>query len=56
VTSGPDGRYRIAVPPGTYTLVPQRVEGLMRTAATVTVEIRSGSTTTADLAYDTGIR
>ena len=55
-SSGADGRYRISLPPGTYTLVPQPVVGLMGTASTLTVEVRSGGTTVADLAYDTGIR
>jgi hypothetical protein len=55
-SSGEDGRYRIPLPAGTYTLVPQHVDGLMGTASTVIVEVRTGSTTMADLAYDTGIR
>ena len=55
-SSGADGRYRIPLPPGTYTLVPQPVDGFMGTASTVIVEVRTGSTTMADLAYDTGIR
>jgi hypothetical protein len=55
-SSGADGRYRIPLPPGTYTLVPQPVAGLMGTASTLIVEVRTGGTTVADLAYDTGIR
>jgi hypothetical protein len=56
VRSAIDGAYVVSVPAGTYTLTPQPVEGLLRTAAPQTVTVAAGSSVTADLAYDTGIR
>jgi len=55
-TTGPDGRYAVRLAPGTYTVAPQPVQGLMRTPPPVTVEVADGVTVTVDLAYDTGIR
>ena len=57
VVTGEDGRFSIALPAGTYQLVPQPVTGLMGTAAPVTVDIAGGvEPDTVTLGYDTGIR
>ncbi len=57
VTSGPGGIYRVQLGPGTYTLTPQPVTGLLGTAAPVQVEVTSAALgPTVDLEYDTGIR
>ena len=42
--------------PGRYTLIPQPVEGLLGTAAPVTLEIGAATTTELTVVYDTGIR
>lgn len=51
-----DGSFFVEVPPGTYQLEPQAVEGLMGTAAVQTVTVVDGSATPVQLDYDTGIR
>ncbi|MBI5157012.1 MAG: carboxypeptidase regulatory-like domain-containing protein [Acidimicrobiia bacterium] len=56
VRSGADGSFSVSLPPGTYTLVPQPVEGLMGTAAELEVIVIDGAVTGLDVAYDTGIR
>lgn len=51
-----DGTFMFTLPAGTYTLVPQPVEGLMGTAAELDVIVVDGAVTHLDVAYDTGIR
>jgi len=55
VTTAADGTFTLTLPAGTYTLVPQPVEGLMGTAEPVEV-IVDGPIAGIDIAYDTGIR
>jgi len=50
------GAYFLRLPPGTYQIVPQAVEGLMRAPAATTVTVADGAPTRLDLQYDTGIR
>ncbi len=49
------GRFRVALPPGVYTVVGQPVEGLMGNPGPVDVEVGEGDVT-VELSYDTGIR
>ena len=56
VTTGADGRFTVALPPGSYRLEPQPVAGLMGTAPEVTFTVSSGVTTDLTVSYDTGIR
>ena len=59
VTTGADGSLSVALAPGTYTLVPQPVPGLMGTAEPMTISVSTtGSTVPSPLVlrYDTGIR
>ena len=49
------GRFRVAVPPGVYTVVSQPVEGLMGNPAPLDVEVSEGDVA-IELSYDTGIR
>ena len=51
-----DGRFDAALPAGSYTLVPQPVDGLMGTGESQDFTIEAGAATTIDVAYDTGIR
>ena len=54
---GADGLYRIAAPPGSYTLVPQPIDGRpLPFAAPLEVTIDVDGWTTLDVAYDSGIR
>lgn len=57
VTTGADGTFAATLPPGTYTLVPQPVSGLIGGARPLTFTVAAGHGPT-DLAvdYDTGIR
>ena len=55
-TTDADGVYAIDLPPGYYHVVPQPVEGLLGTAASVDVTTVANSTTVVDFSYDTGIR
>lgn len=57
-TTAADGTYAIALPPGSYIVEAQPVEGLMRTPAPqpVTVPAGTGLPVQVDLPYDTGIR
>lgn len=57
-TSGADGTFRIALPPGDYVLVPQPVAGLLGTAQPIPFQVPGDGTAPAavDVAYDTGIR
>ena len=56
-TSDADGRFALSLPPGTYRLEPQPVEGLMGTAEPVEFTVEPGAPA-LDLVigYDTGIR
>jgi hypothetical protein len=56
-TSDAEGRFALSLPPGTYRLEPQPVEGLMGTAAPVEFTVEPGALA-LDLVigYDTGIR
>ena len=54
--SDSSGAYFLRLPPGTYEIVPQAVEGLMRAAAETTVTVPDGPPVQLDLQYDTGIR
>ena len=56
VTTGDDGRFRLDLPPGTYTVQPQPVDGLMGTAPPVSVTLVSGQSEQVTVSYDTGIR
>jgi hypothetical protein len=55
-TTGFDGRVIIDVPSGELTVVPQPVEGLLGTAATLAVTVADGQTLQVTAGYDTGIR
>jgi hypothetical protein len=50
------GAYFLALKPGTYTIEPQPVEGLMGTARPVSVVVGAGPPARLDITYDTGIR
>jgi hypothetical protein len=52
------GRYRVALPPGTYTVVPQPSgSGIFpRPPSPVTVSVVAGTYATVNFSYDTGIR
>lgn len=57
VRSGPDGRYRVALTPGTYTIVPQSPpDTSLPAAAPVEVTVVARQWVTVDISYDTGIR
>ena len=49
------GRFRVALPPGVYTVIGQPVEGLMGKPGPLEVAVAEGDTT-VELSYDTGIR
>jgi len=56
-TTATDGRWRVELPAGTYTLTPQPVSGLMATARPIRFTVTAtGSPANLDVAYDTGIR
>jgi major membrane immunogen (membrane-anchored lipoprotein) len=55
-TTGTDGRVIIDVTPGQLTIVPQSVDGLLGTAAAVTVTMTAGQRTQVAIEYDTGVR
>jgi hypothetical protein len=55
-TSDAAGTYLLPLSPGTYTIVPQPVEGLMGTAAQQGATVTAGAPLRLDLDYDTGIR
>ena len=54
--SGADGAFSVSVPPGDYVIDPTPMSGLMGTAPQQTASVTSGSMTTVELQYDTGIR
>jgi hypothetical protein len=49
------GRFFVELPPGSYLVAGQPVEGLMAPPEPVEVEVTEGEST-VELAYDTGIR
>jgi hypothetical protein len=56
VTTDGSGMYRVAIPPGDYTLEPQPVKGLMGTAPVAKLTVLAGKLTIQAISYDTGIR
>jgi hypothetical protein len=57
VTSAADGRYEVAVPPGSYTILPLSPPGQQLPRGTsVDVTVVAGRTTVTDIYYDSGIR
>jgi hypothetical protein len=54
--SDANGAYLLPLPPGTYEIVPQAVEGLMGVAPSESVTVTAGDPLQLDLHYDTGIR
>ncbi len=56
VVSDVNGSYFLRLPPGTYAIVPQAVQGVMTAAAETTVTVPDGTPVQLDLQYDTGIR
>jgi hypothetical protein len=54
--SDASGAYFLRLAPGTYAIVPQAVQGVMRAAAETTVTVPDGVPVQLDLKYDTGIR
>lgn len=55
-TTGSDGLVGFDVSPGELTVVPQPVEGLLETAATISIMLTAGQTLQVTVDYDTGIR
>jgi hypothetical protein len=51
-----DGTFSVDLPPGSYTLIPQPVDGLMGTGEELGVVVVAGAVPGLDFAYDTGIR
>ena len=56
VTTGQDGGFSVELPPGSYLLQPQPVEGLMGTAPEMTFIVVAGEPADLTVSYDTGIR
>lgn len=54
--SGVAGTFSVDLPPGSYSLVPQPVDGLLGTAGELEVVVADGPLPGLDFAYDTGIR
>jgi hypothetical protein len=54
--SDASGTYFLRLPPGTYQVVPQPVQGLMGVAAETMVTVPDAAPVQLDLQYDTGIR
>ncbi len=55
--SGEDGRFRVDLVPGRYTLVPQSPDGAgLPYGAEQQAEVRAGEYTHVDVQYDSGIR
>jgi len=55
LTTDAAGRFQAVLPPGTYRVVPQPVEGFMGTASAIDVTV-GGSFQVVQISYDTGIR
>lgn len=56
ITTRRDGTFTVTLPPGSYTLVPQPVEGLLGTAAEQDLLVVDAPIVGVDVSYDTGIR
>lgn len=57
VTSDADGRFRVALPPGTYTLHPANLLGSpVPLAMPKTVNVTAGHYTTVEIPFDSGVR
>lgn len=56
IVTDPTGSFETRLPAGSYTLVPQPVEGLLGTAAPQEFTVGSGGAVELDVPYDTGIR
>jgi uncharacterized surface anchored protein len=56
LTTGRDGSFSVDLPPGSYQLEPQPVEGLMGTAPEVAFTVTAGVPSNLTVSYDTGIR
>ncbi|HYM83572.1 MAG TPA: hypothetical protein VEY67_05435, partial [Candidatus Dormibacteraeota bacterium] len=57
VVTAADGRFAVALPAGSYTLVPQRVQGILTVAPPVAFSVAAGHVPTdLRVEYDTGIR
>jgi hypothetical protein len=54
--TGADGTLILEVPAGELTITPQAVEGLLGTAAPITLSIADAQTVSVTADYDTGIR
>jgi hypothetical protein len=56
--TGPDGRFRIPLPPGTYTIEaePLRQNDIARMLPLAPVSVRPGAYTTVAISFDSGIR
>ncbi|MEX1254548.1 MAG: carboxypeptidase-like regulatory domain-containing protein [Dehalococcoidia bacterium] len=55
--SGQDGRFRVSLAPGTYTLAPQSPDaGALPFASEQQVEVAEGAYTEVSIPYDSGIR
>ncbi len=55
-TTGADGTFFVPLPPGSYLVTPQPVEGLMGTAQGQNVDVAAGARSDIVIVYDTGIR
>lgn len=57
-TTAADGTFALSLPPGTYRLVPQPVDGLMGTPPPIAFAVLTGSSPIelSPITYDTGIR
>jgi hypothetical protein len=56
VVADADGRFRLSLPAGHYTLQPQPAEGLIGTAPNQEFNAGPGTTVSLVVVYDTGIR
>lgn len=56
VSSGPDGAFQVALPPGDYTVTPTPGGDPFPTAAPQAVTVLPGAFTEIEINYDTGIR
>lgn len=57
VTSDNDGRFRVPLPPGTYTLRPANLTGAPAPLAMpLTVTVVAGRYTTVEIPFDSGVR
>jgi len=56
-STGPDGRFRIPLPPGRYTIQPLNLDGApVPTAMPVVVWVHPGSWATLPIEFDSGVR